>query len=318
MQAQAQTKNVVAFQSGEQPIAPADTSTTAMVLDESTLSKMLSFAKVMASSTITIPKHLQGKEGDCLAITMQAMQWGMNPFAVAQKTHVVNGALGYEAQLVAAVINVRAPISGRLDYEWFGDWAKVNGKTCSDDNVGVFIWATFKGETEPRRLRLSMAQVGGVRNSPNWASDPRQQLAYLAAKKWSRLHCPDVILGVYTPDELDNLTPVDVTPAVIKPGASKSDALKQSLKTKPAAPVVSDLEKATSAIESAKTLDELAACAKGFSDFVLTEGEIQQVKAAYKARKAALQPPDPVQQSFTPTPEEEEEIRQREMQQAEQ
>jgi hypothetical protein len=36
---------------------------------------------------------------------MQAAQWGMNPFAVAQKTHVVNGTLGYEAQLVNAVVS---------------------------------------------------------------------------------------------------------------------------------------------------------------------------------------------------------------------
>lgn len=35
------------------------------------------------------------------------------------------------------------------------------------------------------------------------ADDPRQQLAYLAVKRWSRLYCPDVILGVYTPDELE-------------------------------------------------------------------------------------------------------------------
>jgi hypothetical protein len=32
---------------------------------------------------------------------------------------------------------------------------------------------------------------------------PRQQLAYLAVKRWARLYCPDVILGVYTADEID-------------------------------------------------------------------------------------------------------------------
>ena len=47
-----------------------------------------------------------------------------------------------------------------------------------------------------------MAQAA-VRNSPLWKSDPKQQLAYLAIKKWARLFTPDVILGVYTPDEMD-------------------------------------------------------------------------------------------------------------------
>lgn len=40
------------------------------------------------------------------------------------------------------------------------------------------------------------------RNSPLWVEDPRQQLAYLASRRWGRLYAPDVIMGVYSPDEL--------------------------------------------------------------------------------------------------------------------
>lgn len=60
-----------------------------------------------------------------------------------------------------------------------------------------------------------MAQAG-VRNSPLWEQDPRQQLAYLCVKRWARLHAPDVLLGVYTPDELQESQPRverDITPA---------------------------------------------------------------------------------------------------------
>ncbi|EAP2971000.1 hypothetical protein D9U37_20365 [Salmonella enterica] len=41
--------------------------------------------------TTPLPAHLAGKPADCMAIVMQAMQWGMNPYAVAQKTHLVTG-----------------------------------------------------------------------------------------------------------------------------------------------------------------------------------------------------------------------------------
>lgn len=41
-------------------------------------------------------------------------------------------------------------------------------------------------------------------NDARKADDPRQQLAYLAVKRWARLFCPDVIPGVYTPDELED------------------------------------------------------------------------------------------------------------------
>ena len=170
-------------------------------------------AGVMASSKFAVPKHLQGNTGDCLAIIMQSAQWQMDPFAVAQKTHQINGVLGYEAQLVNAVITNRAPITGRLNFEWYGDWAKINGKEDKSWDKGIKVWATLKGETSPREIDISMGQVGSVRNSPLWVSDPRQQLAYLAIKRWSRLYTPDVILGVYTPDEIIEREELDVTPA---------------------------------------------------------------------------------------------------------
>lgn len=201
----------------------AATSTSALVLDGNSLDKMMKLADVMATGRATMPKHFYDNPADCLAVIMQAMQWQMHPFAVAQKTHLVNGVLGYEAQLVNAVITSCAPVKDRLHYEWFGDWTKVIGKfviksgdkgeyrqpgwkLADEEGLGVRVWATFRGEEEPRVLELLLAQAR-TRNSTLWADDPRQQLAYLATKRWSRLYCPDVILGVYSPDELDSEPP---------------------------------------------------------------------------------------------------------------
>ena len=183
-----------------------------IMMNETVMVRIESMAARMATSKITTPKHLQGNEGDCMAIIMQAMQWGMNPYAVAQKTHLVNGTLGYEAQLVNAVITARAPVKERLHFEWYGDWSKVSGKDDKSPTLGVRVSATLRGESEPRVIDISMAQVGPVRNSPLWAADPRQQIAYLATKRWARLYCPDVILGVYTPDEVIEREEMDVTP----------------------------------------------------------------------------------------------------------
>ncbi|WP_168377816.1 MULTISPECIES: RecT family recombinase [Acinetobacter] len=183
-----------------------------IMMNETIMVRIESMAARMATSKITTPKHLQGNEGDCMAIIMQAMQWGMNPYAVAQKTHLVNGTLGYEAQLVNAVITARAPVKERLHFEWYGDWSKVNGKDDKSPNLGIRVSATLRGENEPRVIDISMAQVGPVRNSPLWAADPRQQIAYLATKRWARLYCSDVILGVYTPDEVIEREELDVTP----------------------------------------------------------------------------------------------------------
>jgi hypothetical protein len=179
--------------------APAVQSIGEIMSSADMLHQIDELAKRMAAAKIAVPQHFRGSPGDCAAVIMQAVQWRINPYALAQKTHVVNGALGYEAQLVNAVVTSMAPTQDRLNYEWFGDWSKVDGKKSNDASVGVRVFATMKGEAEPRVLEVTMAQVGTVRNSPLWQSDPRQQLAYLAAKRWARLHCPDVILGVTRP-----------------------------------------------------------------------------------------------------------------------
>lgn len=194
-------------------VSNATTSTAATIFNPQSLMQLQQFAQVMSEGVVAIPQHLRGKPADCLAVTMQAAQWGMNPYAVAQKTHIVNGALGYEAQLVNAVVSSSALLSSRINYSWSGEWTKCSGKNDKSADLTVTVSAVLKGESEPRELTISMAQAG-VRNSPLWEQDPKQQLAYLCTKRWARLHAPDVLLGVYTPDELDD-TPRgerDITP----------------------------------------------------------------------------------------------------------
>lgn len=204
-------------------------STTSLVLDGGSMDAIMRMADIMAQGGSTIPAHFKRNPSDCAAVIMQSMQWRMNPYAVAQKTHVINGALGYEAQLVNAVIQTSGVTESRFNYEWFGQWEKIIGKTKiidmpakgdkkayqfrvpdykmqDEDGCGVRVSAVIKGEREPRVLELLLVQAT-VRNSPLWASDPKQQLAYLGVKRWARLFAPDVILGVYTPDELYEVSP---------------------------------------------------------------------------------------------------------------
>lgn len=210
------------------PPAPAagSTSSIALLMDDRSMDKLIRVADMMASAKTTVPAHFRGSPGDCLAVCMQAATWNMNPFAVAQKTHLVNGTLGYEAQLVSAVINNSGAVKDRFHFEWYGPWERVIGKftvkrgekgeyrvpgwsMADEEGCGIRVWATIKGETEPRELSLLLAQAR-VRNSTLWADDPKQQLAYLAQKRWARLYAPDVILGVYTPDEFEQPAPVDM------------------------------------------------------------------------------------------------------------
>lgn len=220
-----------------------------LIFSDARMDRMMKMAEILAKGKVTVPAHLQNNIGDCMAIVLQAAQWNMDPFAVAQKTHLVGGKLGYEAQLVNAVVITRAPITGRPQYEWFGDWSRIIGKfkekvsqkgdtyrvpgwtLADEDGVGVRVWMTMRGETEPRVLELLLTQAT-VRNSTLWAGDPKQQLAYLAIKRWARLYCPDVLLGVYSADELET-PPAPVAVIPVTPPATRTEALKQKLAPRP-------------------------------------------------------------------------------------
>lgn len=249
----------------------ATVGTAAAIFSPEGMDRLVRFATLMADSKATVPAHLAGKPADCLAVTMQAAQWGMNPFAVAQKTHVVNGTLGYEAQLVNAVVSSSNLLATRLNYKWDGDWSKVSGKTDKSPSLTVTVWATLKGESEPRTLTISMAQAG-VRNSPLWEQDPRQQLAYLCVKRWARLHAPDVLLGVYTPDELQETAPRverDITPP-----ASTAAGMNQLINSHP------DQHHE----EKAKKTDDRAPedILSGFSSAAMAARNVAELDKAYK------------------------------------
>lgn len=172
-------------------------SPAALMLDTGNRNAMLEFARAMSVASIAVPAHFRGKPGDCLAVVMQAMQWGMNPFAVAQKTHVVNGALGYEAQLVNAVVCASGMID-RFRYEYRGDGAQIECR----------VGAILRGESTVTWGEWLSAASVTTKNSPLWKTNPKQQLAYLQVKNWSRLFAPGAILGIYTTDELAQ--PVDM------------------------------------------------------------------------------------------------------------
>ncbi len=189
--------------------------------------RMMRIAELMAKSHMAVPPYLRENVGACFAVVQQAMRWNADPWAVALKTHVVNEMVSYESQLIGAVLNASGAIQeAALQDEYFGPWEKVIGNfvereskyqnkdgsaktyrklntTLEDEKgVGIRVSATLVGESQPRVLTLQMSQAS-VRNSTLWADDPQQQLFYLAQKRWARKYTPGVILGLYSPDELE-------------------------------------------------------------------------------------------------------------------
>lgn len=171
----------------------------------SNVEQIMEFGKIMAVAGIGVPKHLRDCPGACLAVAIQASEWEMSPFAVANKSYVVNDRLAYEAQLINAVILKRAPIVGRLKISYSGEGATRRCKVAAQLEDGEMVdYESPQFQTIP------------VKNSPLWKGDPDQQLFYYSSRAMCRRHFPDVILGVYSVDELEDMPPMrDITPARI-------------------------------------------------------------------------------------------------------
>lgn len=159
------------------------------LLEDNNFDKLWRMAEALSHSALSVPKELKGNIGDCLAIVTQAMIWGLNPFAVAQKAHVINGKLGYEAQLVNAVVMQSGAIRGSFSYEYDGDKCRVGAVLRGESAITWGEW-------------LSAASVQ-TKNSPLWKVNPRQQMGYLQVKNWARAYCPGALLGIYSTDELE-------------------------------------------------------------------------------------------------------------------
>ncbi|EGT4286852.1 recombinase RecT [Cronobacter sakazakii] len=247
--------------------APVDTAiagTAATIFSPEGLNQLMKFAEVMAQSRVTVPAHLAGKPADCMAVAMQAAQWGMSPFAVAQKTHVVNGTLGYEAQLVNAVVQNSGAIKGRFHYEYRGEGASLECR----------VGAVIRGEQEITWNEWLCISSITTKNSPLWKTNPKQQFGYLQVKNWARAHTPGAILGVYTPDELEERPRVerDITPPAADARSVNSLILKNTSQN--------DAPAAQHRPRNERTPDELLA---GFTEYAGNASDVADLDSTYAA-----------------------------------
>lgn len=209
-----------------------DDSELANLLDTARFEHMQRIAQSMGVATV-LPDHLRlGKNNqelpdnrviaNCLLVVNQALRWGVDPFALAAESYVVGGKLAYQGKLVAAIVNTRAGLLGRL---------RCTYNEQPGDKLAITVHGRFPDEAEDRTITLSVGEA--KTQNQMWMKDPRQKLWYSGAIKWARRHCPEVLLGVMTDDDAERIEqPRYVEGRVIEPGQTKSDAILQQMQSR--------------------------------------------------------------------------------------
>jgi hypothetical protein len=243
------------------------------VYDSAKFEHMQRIATIMANSPI-VPATLRGvwvgqgsnkslklfepeqRFANCFQVVNQAHNWGMDPFAVAQACSIVHDRLMFEGKLVYAVIQAKLGVS--LGFEWNGETGK---------NAGIRVWGPDGQFGEPREVRGTVATWESTGANSPWskAQQAHLQLAYRGAREWCRLYEPALLLGVYTPDEMDDVmqesrarAAVDVTPraAVNYLADDDAPAIGQRLQTEAAANAGLQVDRETGEVTAPEGEDE--------------------------------------------------------------
>jgi len=189
------------------------------LLDTSRFEHMQRVATVMARSTL-MPDSLW-KEGtkdnktplpyeqiisNCFLVVNQAVRWGLDPFAVAQCVSVVHGKLCYEGKLVAAVLDAKMAIKLHHHFVGEGDAMRIY---LSDKPITEEVIATLRPNGRRSDMRLFDGSVGDWKTSgagtPWTPKNYPRMLIYRGTRDWCRLYEPALMLGVYTPDEMEDM-----------------------------------------------------------------------------------------------------------------
>lgn len=158
----------------------------------------MQMAKALASSTI-VPQTFQKNEANCLIAIEQAQRLRVSPMMVMQNLYVIQGRPSWSSKFLIAAINN----SGKFDMELqFEETQDKDGKPFS-----CTAWTTKNGrKVNGMTVDMNMAKEEGwlSKNGSKWKTMPQLMLRYRAASFFSSLNCPELTMGLYTREEMQD------------------------------------------------------------------------------------------------------------------
>ena len=153
-------------------------------------------AKAYASSGL-VPKHLQGEPESCLVALDMARVLNENPLVVLQNIFFINNRAGWYTQYLISRANKSGELKGRINWRTEGE-----GKSLT---VTAFATLADTGEEISATVSMEMAEKEEWTRNKKYASMPEHMLKWRSAAFLVRLHIPDVMFGLPTADELEDM-----------------------------------------------------------------------------------------------------------------
>lgn len=177
------------------------------LLDTNKFWQLQRVAKLFAASSI-VPEQFQGNMPNCFIGLQMALRLNVDPFMFLQSCYIVHGRPGIEAKLAIALANSSGKFKGSIRYRPERD---ASGKM-----IACTAYAILKDTNEEISFRVAQEMVeeegwnkdktmrsGGVQKS-KWNTMPDLMYPYRSAMFLLRTHCPEVIMGMQSKEELED------------------------------------------------------------------------------------------------------------------
>ena len=153
--------------------------------------RVRTLAELIAKSGFAGPLR---KGEDVLAVAMHGASLGLSLATAMRAVHCFSGKVSLSADLMRALILRDIP----------GARIKVTKET---DTECEMEFSAPSRETYVSRYSIEEAKRAGLLGKDNWKGNPRDMIFARCASRGSRRFAPDVLAGMYTPDELADSEP---------------------------------------------------------------------------------------------------------------
>lgn len=197
------TQPTIETAKNEMSVKSQDTINYGMTMwsDTKSMNAAMKVANLLAKSQL-LPEQYIGHPENCLIAIDIANRMRVSPLLVAQNLYIVRGKPGWSGSFAISAINNCGKFSP-LDFVY----TKNGGGGCYAQATRLSDGKLLKG-TE---ITLEMAKNEGWSTKPGskWLTMSEQMLAYRAGSFFARAYCPEVLLGVQTIDEIQDVNGYD-------------------------------------------------------------------------------------------------------------
>jgi len=180
-----------------------DSSEMAMYMDSALFAQAQRAAKLLSEAGEMVPAHFRGKPGAVFVVLELAQRVKLSPILLLQNIYLVHGTPGLSSQLVRAMLH-GSGLFDALSWRFEGEGM---ARTCT-----CFAKRKDDGSLKESICSMKMANDEGWinKNGSKWKTMPDRMLKYRSSAFFARDHCPEVLLGLSTADELSDNSTIDV------------------------------------------------------------------------------------------------------------